>query len=218
MERTLFVLKPDAVIRRYAGAYALEKLLKENFKVVTFKETKISRNFAEIHYAEHKGKFFYNWLIDFITLSNIVVTVIEGQDVIRRVRELLGSTMAHKADPETIRGKYGIWGGINVAHASDAPETAKHEVNLWITNLELEENTEKATKKTREYIKRWKLAKHEDHTQKLRELCRKFDKKEISMNTFEEQLKYYLQLDTEEEKGVEGLTKIIIENMLLSKK
>lgn len=218
MDRTLFVLKPDAVIRRYVGAYALKKLLEENFKIIAFKETKITRDFAEVHYAEHKGKFFYNWLIDFITLSNVVVTVVEGENVIKRVREILGSTMAHKADPDTIRGKYGIWGGINVAHASDSPETANREVNLWITNLELKENAEEAMEKVNEYIKRWEIPKQGDHTKELRDLCKKFDEKEISIESFEKQLKYYLSLDAEEEKDVEGLTKIIIENMLLSKK
>jgi len=218
LDRTLFVLKPDAVIRRYVGAYALKTLLNENFNVVAFKETQISRDFAEIHYAEHKGKFFYDWLIDFITLSNVIVTVIEGENVVKRVRELLGSTMAHKAAPDTIRGRYGIWGGINVAHASDSPETADREVNLWITNLDLEDDGEKATTKTQEYTSRWETSKQGDHTKELRELCKRFDENRISMDTFEEQLKYYLRLDAEEEKDVEGLAKIIIGNMLLSKK
>lgn len=124
MEQTLFVLKPDATIRRYVSADVIKTLMKK-YKVISFKEVKVPRDFSEIHYAEHRGKFFYDWVVNFLTIYNVVVLVLEGNNVIKGVRELLGKTIAQEAAPNTIRGKYGIWGGVNVAHASDSIESAE---------------------------------------------------------------------------------------------
>jgi len=143
----VFFLKPDAVIRRYIGARVLKILKKKlpHIRFLTFKEFEPSREFlADYHYVEHKGKFFFNWLLNYTTSAPIILTIINGkEDDVKKIREILGPTMVQKAlekDPLSIRGRFGIYGGINVAHASDAISTAQREFNIWKEYLERELN------------------------------------------------------------------------------
>ncbi|MFX0169841.1 MAG: nucleoside-diphosphate kinase [Candidatus Hodarchaeota archaeon] len=140
MEQTLLVLKPDATMRRGVGATVFEQLTisLSDVRFRGFLELAVSRHLAEKHYAIHEGKFFYPWLVRFIQVGNVTATVLEGEDIVRRLREILGSTFVEKASPESLRGKYGLVGGVNVAHASDEPANAQKEISLWKKETELD--------------------------------------------------------------------------------
>ena len=129
----LVFVKPDGFVRKAAGARAINELLSIGIKLKHFSEVSPPREFfAEKHYAEHKGKFFYEWMLDMVTSSHILAMIVEGEeDVTSKVRSALGDKIVEKADPSSIRGKYGMFDGINVIHASDSLESAEREVSLW---------------------------------------------------------------------------------------
>ncbi len=131
MERSLVIIKPDGTVRRKIGALVIEALREKGFTIRAFKEMKVSKDLAEQHYAVHRGKPFFPWLVQFITSARVLVVIFEADGVIQGIRDALGATFVQKASPDSLRGKYGIWGGINIAHASDAPETAANEIDLW---------------------------------------------------------------------------------------
>jgi nucleoside-diphosphate kinase len=172
IEETLLVLKPDAVVRRFVSVEALKILLSKSLATTAFKEMLVSTELAKKHYAVHEGKPFYDWLIRFITSAPVIAMRVQGEDVIKEIRTILGSTFAHKAEPETLRGKYGIYGGINVAHASDSKETSAEELGLWEKDAKLTKESSKAViKRMNEYIKRYSPDNTPDHTKELRNTC-----------------------------------------------
>lgn len=132
-ERVLVFLKPDAVVRRYVGARVIRELLtSKTLRINHFGEASPPEQFfADAHYGVHKGKFFYSWLIRYVTSSPILVFILEGEAAVAEVRNLLGATISEDAGWDTLRGRYGILGGINVAHASDSVENGEREVGLW---------------------------------------------------------------------------------------
>lgn len=217
MERTLLILKPDAVLRRYVGAFVFKKILQENFEILSIAEEKVTREFAEVHYAEHRGKFFYDWLVRYITLSPVVVAILKGDNVVQRMRNILGETMAHLARPDTIRGRYGIWGGINVAHASDSTNSAEQECDLWIAELDLRMNAQWGKEKAIEYINRWD-GKTEDNTMAIRDVCRRYINDEIMdpEKRIEELIRK--DIDPSYSNLAYDLTKLIVENVDFGKK
>ncbi len=136
MERTLVIVKPDAVQRSLIGE-VLKRLETRGLKMVGLKMMAVSPELAQRHYAVHQGKPFFEGLIRYITSSPVVVAVFEGKDAIAAVRSTVGSTNPVQATPGTIRGDFGMEIGRNLVHASDAPETAKNEVALWFKEEEL---------------------------------------------------------------------------------
>jgi len=136
VERTLVLLKPDAVQRGLIGAI-IGRLEQRGLKLVGMKFMQVPRDLAERHYAVHKGKSFYNGLIEYITSSPVVAMVWEGQRAIEVVRRMFGSTNPTDADPGTIRADYAVETGRNLVHGSDGPETAAYELPLWFTESEM---------------------------------------------------------------------------------
>ncbi|MGB2982572.1 MAG: nucleoside-diphosphate kinase [Candidatus Bipolaricaulia bacterium] len=131
-EAALFFLKPDATARRAVGAAVVSQLLDLDVRLEVFCQLTPSKSFlAEKHYAIHKGKFFYAWLLDYVSSGPVVAAIIEGKGVVAMVRSLLGATLPEQADPSSMRGRFGIIGGLNVAHASDSPENGETEKALW---------------------------------------------------------------------------------------
>jgi nucleoside-diphosphate kinase len=129
-ERTLVVLKPDAVQRGIAGEL-VTRFERRGLRIAALRLLKVERAMAETHYAVHKGKFFYDDLVKMITASPVVAIVLEGPNAIAVVRAMVGATRPHEAAPGTIRGDYALVGLRNLIHASDAPETAASEIKLW---------------------------------------------------------------------------------------
>ena len=130
IQRTLIVLKPDAVQRAIAGEL-LARFERRGLRLAALRLVKVERSLAERHYAVHKGKFFYEDLVRTISASPVIAAVLEGPNAIAVVRAMVGATRPHEAAPGTIRGDYALVGLRNLVHASDAPETAAAEIALW---------------------------------------------------------------------------------------
>jgi nucleoside-diphosphate kinase len=132
MERTLVLLKPDCVQRRLMGQ-VLSRFETKGLNIVAMKMLQVTPELAKKHYAEHVNKSFYPGLERFITAAPIVAMIVEGLDVIRVVREMLGATSGLKASPGTIRGDYSSSRQMNLVHASDGPDAAAREIALYFT-------------------------------------------------------------------------------------
>jgi nucleoside-diphosphate kinase len=130
VQRTLIVLKPDAVQRAIVGEL-IARFERRGLRLAALRLVKVERAQAEQHYAVHKGKFFYDDLVTTISASPVVAAVLEGPNAIAVVRAMVGATRPHEAAPGTIRGDYALVGLRNLVHASDAPETAATEIALW---------------------------------------------------------------------------------------
>lgn len=130
MERTLIILKPDCVQRRLVGEI-LTRFEDKGLNTVALKMIRITPDLAKRHYAEHVQKGWYPTLEAFITGGPVIVGILEGLEVIRVVREMLGATSGLKAAPGTIRGDYSSSRQMNLVHASDGPEAAAREIELY---------------------------------------------------------------------------------------
>ncbi|MFN0205775.1 MAG: nucleoside-diphosphate kinase [Planctomycetota bacterium] len=140
LERSLILFKPDALQRRLGGRI-LQRFEDKGLQIVGLKLIKISNALAEKHYEAHKTKGFYPGLVRFMTSSPVVALCLEGKDVINIVRKLVGKTFGPEAEPGTIRGDFGASRSFNLIHASDAPDTAKREIELFFQADELHEYT-----------------------------------------------------------------------------
>lgn len=130
IEQSLVLIKPDAVERNIIGKI-LSIYEDKDLKIVKMKKTKVSRELAEKHYEEHKGRDYYDSLINYITRSDVVALVLEGENAITRIRKINGSTNPEKAEEGTIRKLYALSTNLNSVHASDSPMSAKREIGLW---------------------------------------------------------------------------------------
>jgi nucleoside-diphosphate kinase len=136
MDRTLVILKPNAVQRGFIGE-VISRFEKRGLAVVALKMMAIGRELAERHYEEHRGKPFYEGLLAFITSAPSVVMVLEGLNAVDVVRRMCGSTDPRQADPGTIRGDLGLQTERNVIHASDSPQSAERETRLFFREEEI---------------------------------------------------------------------------------
>jgi nucleoside-diphosphate kinase len=129
-QRTLIIVKPDAVQRGLAGTI-LQRFEQKGLRLAALKLMQIDRSLAERHYAVHQGKPFYEGLVSFITSGPVVVGVLAGPNAIEATRTLMGATNPVTAAPGSIRGMYALEIGQNLIHGSDSPETAGFEVDLF---------------------------------------------------------------------------------------
>ena len=130
MERTLVFVKPDGVSRRLVGRI-VARFEDKGLRIAAIKLMRVDRPLAERHYAEHRGKPFYDSLLAFVTAGPVVAMVLEGPEAIAVVRRMLGKTAGSEADPGTIRGDYGLSTRYNLVHGSDGPESARREIALY---------------------------------------------------------------------------------------
>ena len=135
-ERTLSIIKPDGVARGLVGE-VIGLLEKAGFRIIAMKMVHLSKSETEIFYAVHKGRPFYEGLVDFMCSGPSVVLVLEGQDIIARYREMMGATDPAAAEEGTIRKKFATDGRHNVVHGSDSIETAQFEIAFFFSMLEL---------------------------------------------------------------------------------
>jgi nucleoside-diphosphate kinase len=136
MERTLILLKPDCVERRLVGRI-LARFEDKGLNLAAMKLIRISPDLAKRHYAEHVSKPFYPALEKFITGGPVVAAIVEGLEAIRVVREMLGATSGLKAAAGTIRGDFSSSRQMNLVHASDGPDAAKREIELYFRAEEI---------------------------------------------------------------------------------
>jgi len=130
MERTLVIVKPDAVRRGLAGEI-IRRIERKGLKIVALKMTRIDEDTARRHYAEHEGKPFYEPLVRFMTGGPVVLMAVEGLSAIATVRRLLGATNCAAAAPGSIRGDFGVSHRFNLVHGSDGPEAAARELEVF---------------------------------------------------------------------------------------
>ena len=130
VERTLVLIKPDAMQRQLAGEI-LARLERRGLVVREAKLVNVDRGLAETHYAEHAEKPFYGELVEFITSGPTLALVLEGEGAITMVRRTMGATNPADSEPGSIRGDFALSMPDNLVHGSDSPESAKREIGLW---------------------------------------------------------------------------------------
>jgi nucleoside-diphosphate kinase len=135
-ERTLVLIKPDALGRSLAGEI-LGRLERRGLEIRAAKLVQLDRSLAERHYAEHSEKPFFGELVDFITSAPTLALVVEGESAISVVRSTMGATNPADAAPGTIRGDLALAMPDNLVHGSDSSESAEREITLWFSDSEL---------------------------------------------------------------------------------
>jgi nucleoside-diphosphate kinase len=135
-ERTLIILKPDCMQRRFAGEI-ISRFERKGLKLVGAKFMQISEALARKHYAVHQGKPFFEGVVKYLASSPSLVMVWQADDVIAMTRKMMGATFGTSAEPGTIRGDMGCSKGYNLIHGSDSPESAATEIPLYFKPEEL---------------------------------------------------------------------------------
>lgn len=133
VERTLVIIKPDAVQRCLIGDITA-RFEGRGLKIVAMRFERVSRETAEKHYGEHEGKPFYESLVEYITSSPSVLMVLEGPEAVAITRSTIGATKPAEAAPGTIRGDLGVMIGRNLVHGSDSVASAEREIGVFFAN------------------------------------------------------------------------------------
>ncbi|NDY42907.1 nucleoside-diphosphate kinase [Dissulfurirhabdus thermomarina] len=136
MERTLSIIKPDGVEKKLIGEI-IRRFEAAGIRIAAMKMLRLTKAEAEGFYAVHRGKPFFESLTDFMSSGPIVVMVLEGEDVIRKNRELMGATNYKEAKPGTIRADFASDIEKNIVHGSDAPETARTEIAYFFSEMDI---------------------------------------------------------------------------------
>ncbi len=136
MEKTLSIIKPDAVERNITGQINA-MIERAGLRIVAQKRMHLSRTQAEEFYAEHAGKAFFANLVDFMTSAPVVVQVLKGENAISHYREIMGATNPAVAEEGTIRKTFALSIDKNSVHGSDSPESAAREINFFFSNIEI---------------------------------------------------------------------------------
>ncbi|HTK31478.1 MAG TPA: nucleoside-diphosphate kinase [Candidatus Saccharimonadaceae bacterium] len=130
LERTLFIVKPDAVERRLIGKI-LAHVEEKGFRIQEARFSRMTRDEAQTFYGEHQGKPFFNDLVEYMTSGPVMLTCLERDDAIKTLREVVGATDPKEAAPGTVRALFGESKQMNSVHASDSPPSADREVKLF---------------------------------------------------------------------------------------
>ncbi len=136
MEKSLVLVKPDGVQRGLIGEI-IARLERRGLRLVAAKFVAVSRSLAEEHYAIHKGKPFYEGLLDYITAAPVMAMVWEGPNAVAAIRQTMGATRPWEAAPGTVRHDFALEVGRNITHASDTPENGEKEAALWFKKEEI---------------------------------------------------------------------------------
>ncbi len=136
LDRTLILVKPDAVQRGLAGEI-LSRLERRGLKIVALRLKQIDEQLARRHYAEHEGKPFLESLVAFITASPVIAAVFEGPNAVEVARKTMGATNPQEAGPGTIRGDLALYIQYNLIHGSDSPESAQREISLFFEESDI---------------------------------------------------------------------------------
>jgi nucleoside-diphosphate kinase len=136
MERTFVMLKPGVLPRRIVGD-VIDRFERKGLKITALKLLRLDTAMAEAHYAEHKGKDFYEKLVEYSVSGPVIVMVLEGEDAVIMTRRLAGPTSNLESEPGTIRGDYAACVRLNIVHASDSRESAARELALFFKKEEI---------------------------------------------------------------------------------
>ena len=134
-ERTLVLIKPDAIERHLIGEI-ISRIERKGLTIAALELRHVGEDLASQHYAEHEGKPFFGSLLDFITSGPVVAAIVEGPRAIAAFRQVAGGTdPVEKATPGTIRGDFGLGTQFNLVHGSDSTDSAKREIALWFPDI-----------------------------------------------------------------------------------
>jgi len=136
MERSLVLIKPDAIQRGLVGTI-ITRLESQGLKLVALKMLHLDKALARRHYAIHRDKPFFESLVDYISSAPIIAIIFEGKRAVEVIREMMGPTDPAKAEAGTIRGDFGLDIGRNTIHGSDSVETAEEEIKLFFSENEI---------------------------------------------------------------------------------
>lgn len=136
MDRTLIIVKPDAISRRLVGEI-VTRFERKGFRIVGMKLSRIDRDLACRHYEAHRSKPFFDSLIGFITSGPVVLVVLEAPRAVEVARMMIGPTFGYEAPGGTIRGDFGLSSQFNIIHGSDSPQVAEREIALFFRPEEL---------------------------------------------------------------------------------
>jgi len=136
MERSLVLIKPDAVQRGLTGTI-ITRLEKQGLKMVALKMLHLDKALAQRHYAIHKDKPFFDGLVNYISSAPIVAIVFEGKGAVKVIRKAMGATDPAKAEAGTLRGDFGLDIERNTVHGSDSVDTAEEEIKLFFSKDEM---------------------------------------------------------------------------------
>ncbi len=136
MEKTLIIIKPDALQRQLAGKI-ISEFEQKGLKIVAMKMMQLNRDICEKHYAHLRDKPFFNSIVSFMTSTPVMLMVLEGKEAVETVRKLIGITNSRQADPGSLRGRYGMSVSSNLVHASDSKESAEREIALFFKKEEI---------------------------------------------------------------------------------
>jgi len=135
-ERTLVIIKPDAVQRHLVGEI-ISRFERKGLKIVATKFIHITKTVAKKHYAVHKDKPFYNGVVEYLSSSPVMVMILEAEGVVKMARKMIGRTFGYDARPGTIRGDLSASRGYNLVHGSDSPASADYEISLYFKPEEI---------------------------------------------------------------------------------
>ncbi|MGQ3686368.1 MAG: nucleoside-diphosphate kinase [Candidatus Loosdrechtia sp.] len=136
MEKTLIILKPDAIQRRLLGKI-ISRFEEKGFQILGLKMTQIPESLARKHYASHEGKDFFEPLIRYTISAPVILMVLQGKNVIEIVRKMMGATFGSQAELGTIRGDYAVSNRFNLIHGSDSLSSAENEIDIFFCKNEL---------------------------------------------------------------------------------
>ena len=136
MERSLVLIKPDAIQRGLAGTI-ISRLEKQGLKLIALRMLLLDKALAKQHYTIHTSKPFFEGLVDYISSAPIIAAVFEGEGAVEVIRKLMGATDPAKAEAGTIRGDFGLDIERNTIHGSDSVETAEEEIKLFFSENEI---------------------------------------------------------------------------------
>jgi nucleoside-diphosphate kinase len=134
MSRTLILVKPDAFERGLTGEI-VARFERKGLRLAAMKQLQIDSQIANVHYAEHAEKPFFEELVEFITGGPLVAMVLEGTDAVQAARQVIGATNPIEAAPGSIRGDYATEVTFNLVHGSDSDESAEREIEIWFPEL-----------------------------------------------------------------------------------
>jgi nucleoside-diphosphate kinase len=138
MEKTFVMLKPGCLPRRIVGI-VLDRIERKGLRIIALRLLRMDKQMVETHYAEHRGKNFYEKLVEYTLSGPVVAAVLEGEDAVSVTRQLVGPTSLADSLPGTIRGDYAARTRLNIVHASDSPESARREIALFFRAEDIQE-------------------------------------------------------------------------------
>ena len=130
METTLVLIKPGGVQRNLIGEIT-KRIEQRNLKVVGLRLMRAERSTVEEHYGEHRGKVFFESVVDYLSSGPIVAMAVQGENAVKAIRAMMGATNPVEAAPGTVRGDFALTIDDNLTHSSSAPEAAERELKLW---------------------------------------------------------------------------------------